>query len=166
MRVRGTVGGWMLRNLVVLAVAMTVLTSCASPEPSQPPHGPSVTPAQVRTVVPGPTIQCGDINPTDCAAAIGAALAVSTGAKDPPASVLMGSGIWWPSAGSICNDSTCPAWESPSPDRGRWIGHALVDYPDSSARAFINISKHGDAVSAVLVALATPAPGPSDPGPT
>ena len=116
--------------------------------------------------MPSPTITCGDIEPTDCAAAIKAALAVSTGAKDPPTKVQMNSGIWSPSAGFICNDSTCPAWESPSPDGGRWIGNALVYYPGSTARAFINISKRGDAVSAVLVALATPAPGPSDPGPT
>lgn len=142
---------------VALSTLAAIVTCCVSLD--RPP-----TP--VATAAPSPTISCDDLEPADCAAALEAALAVSTGDDAPPTSILMGSGIWWPSAGSICNDSSCPTWESASPDGGKWIGHALVNYPDSTARAFINISKHGDAVSAILVALAMPAPGPSDPGPS
>jgi hypothetical protein len=109
--------------------------------------------------VPVPTISCGDLGAADCSDAATAALRAAA-AHGTAIRVELGRGIYCGNPALLFGGTTCP--QAPE-EAGRWVGHALVTFAESSAQAYLNIVKSGRRVPADFITLATPQPLPSSP---
>jgi hypothetical protein len=140
-----------LRATAVLT--MLALAGCASP-----PYAPSTTPGPTQTPTPSPTVTCGDILPAECGPAASAVFSALGGQSLAPTTVDLNNG-------SLCavpellfeRALGCPSGPAGG---GEWIGNAEVTFGEAAEHAYLNITKNGQTVGALLIAIATPPPSP------
>ena len=162
------VRGQLRVRIASLAVVVGVSAACGAPAPTP-------TAAETSPQTPPPvsaqataTIRCINLSESRCRAATDATLSVLRGEGATPANITLQPGIWYPEPGMMCNDSTCPAWEAPRADGGRYIANALVGYVGSYDSGLFNIYTKDRTVTAVFIARVPHAPEGSqpDPGPS
>jgi hypothetical protein len=139
---------------VVIAGCTSTIVPTAGPASFSTP-GPTAPPA--ATPIATPDVSC-DLAPADCSAALAATLSAAAGLNGQVIRVELSRGVVCPTPGLLFADTTCPAGGMPPPEGGQWIGNARVSFAGSSAQAYMNIAKHGQAVRPAFIDLATPPP--------